>query len=290
MLKQSLRLVGLLWLLHFFSLFGLQWLADIQNVPLIAYFSEYEREIDVFLGDSASGLTVRITQNSSREDQLRWSPDGRYLYFDIWNVPDSYSWLLDTTTWTLEELNLGEYSAAFWHSPNELLLRVNRTEKAYLFHVETEERRAYAESLPCNLCVSAIEGRRINAYDLELRIVNGELHVVIDKMAYLAAVFEPNTTLQPWSPDGQSLIFITALQGQPDLYLISAEGGIARRLTNTPTPEQMPRWSGDGQQISYLSYEAGNPEIFVMDLATGASFNLSRHEGRDYNAVWQSVR
>jgi Tol biopolymer transport system component len=287
--KQLFRLTGILWLLLLFTLLGARGLGELWKVPLIAFLSERDRTQDLFLGDSESTLTIRITNDRTREDTLDWSPDGRYLAFDSWATPDDKIWLLDTADWALEEISLGEFSYVFWYSPNKLILGINRTGEEHLVDVETFATSPYTEASPCEGCSLFTIQDRMTAYDLELSIINGDLQVQIDTNAYISTAFEPNTDLQPWSPNGQSFLFITGLQGQPDLYLSAAEGGIARRLTNTPSPEQMPRWSSDGQRISYVSYEDGNPEIYVMELATGYHYNLSRHANRDYNPVWQPV-
>jgi Tol biopolymer transport system component len=289
MLKQLLRLTGLLWLLLLLVLCGFGWLGELRNSALIAFLSEPERSVELFLADSEAALSLRMTDNEAHEEELRWSPDGRYLYFDRWDVPDAEVWLLDTADWTLEEIRLGEFSDAFWYSPDELIVAVNRTGAMKLINVETLATSPYTEKLPCEACFPTLGANRMTAYDLELSITNEELHVTIDTTAYLSTDFEPNTDLQPWSPDGFSFLFINALQGQPDMYLSAAEGGIARRLTNSPTPEQMPRWSSDGQKISYISYEDGNAEIYVMELATGYHYNVSLNENRDHNPVWQPV-
>jgi Tol biopolymer transport system component len=287
--KQLFRLMGLVCLLLLATLWGARGLGQLRKVPLIAFLSERDRTQDLFLGDSESTLTLRITNDRTREDTLNWSPDGRYLAFDSWATPDDKIWLLDTADWELEEISLGEFSYVFWYSPNELILGINRTDEEHLVDVESLATSPYAEESPCEDCSLLTLSSKVTAYDLQLSIINDELYVRINTNAYLSTAFEPNIDLQPWSPNEQSFLFITALQGQPDLYLSTAEGGIARRLTNTPTPEQMPRWSADGRKISYVSYQDGNPEIYVLEIATGYQYNLSRHENRDYNSVWQPI-
>src|SRR5688572_13823671 len=105
MLKQLLRLIGLLWLLLLFSLFGAQWLGERWQSPLIAFLSQRERNTDLFLGDTESGLNLMLTSTRSHEEVPSWSSDGRYLAFDLWDEPDGAVWLLDTTDWTTREIS-----------------------------------------------------------------------------------------------------------------------------------------------------------------------------------------
>ncbi len=60
-----------------------------------------------------------------------------------------------------------------------------------------------------------------------------------------------------WSPDGKQIVFDSRVSGQSDLFLISAEGGTPRRLTDTPVNEMRPWWSRDGKYIYYQGNEKG---------------------------------
>src|SRR5262249_34473225 len=53
-----------------------------------------------------------------------------------------------------------------------------------------------------------------------------------------------------WSPDGHWIVFDSrsdsaSTQGNPDIYLISADGGKPRRLTTDPAEDVAPSWSRD---------------------------------------------
>lgn len=53
-----------------------------------------------------------------------------------------------------------------------------------------------------------------------------------------------------WSPDGQLVAFVSAHEGQVDLYTASLDGAFAR-ITDTPALEQGPVWSPDGVLLAY---------------------------------------
>ncbi|TVR19020.1 MAG: S9 family peptidase [Anaerolineaceae bacterium] len=62
--------------------------------------------------------------------------------------------------------------------------------------------------------------------------------------------------MQPrWSPDGETLAFVSARGDKPQIYLLSmvALGGEARQLTSLPQGANSPAWSPDGAQIAFLS-------------------------------------
>ncbi|HEX6292743.1 MAG TPA: serine hydrolase [Herpetosiphonaceae bacterium] len=56
-----------------------------------------------------------------------------------------------------------------------------------------------------------------------------------------------------WTPDGQTIVVVSAHEGQLDLYAVAVDGSGARRLTNTPALEFQPSLSPDGRELSYGS-------------------------------------
>lgn len=71
-----------------------------------------------------------------------------------------------------------------------------------------------------------------------------------------------------FSPDGRRLVFASDVDGNVDIYRVSAiigeEGVEPVRLTEAPSVEASPSWSPDGQFIAYESNAPGNFDIFVM--------------------------
>ena len=56
-----------------------------------------------------------------------------------------------------------------------------------------------------------------------------------------------------WSPDGKQLAFLSAREGNSQVYLLSMEGGEARALTHLSTGADMVKWSPDGKMILFIS-------------------------------------
>lgn len=71
--------------------------------------------------------------------------------------------------------------------------------------------------------------------------------------------------LHGWSPDGEELAYCAERNGQYDIYVIPAEGGIERQLTDTPGLDNGPEYSPDGRYIWFNSVRSGLMQIWRMN-------------------------
>jgi Tol biopolymer transport system component len=88
--------------------------------------------------------------------------------------------------------------------------------------------------------------------------------------------------LASWSPDGRFLVFDGVdSHNRIDLYIVSADGGPLRRLTDDDQRESNPEWSRDGRWIYYAAAASGRPEIWKIPAAGGTPVQLTRRGGLD---------
>lgn len=77
------------------------------------------------------------------------------------------------------------------------------------------------------------------------------------------------------SPDGRRVAMILSKDGNPELYLCSADGGNLKRLTTTiQEDESSPCWSPDGRTICYVSRK-GLPGLYLISADGGTARRLS---------------
>ncbi len=71
--------------------------------------------------------------------------------------------------------------------------------------------------------------------------------------------FEPSV-----SPDGTQVAFVSSRDGDPEIYLMKADGTDVRRLTFFHKEDWAPQWSPDGRFIAFLSNRESRTRVFVM--------------------------
>jgi dipeptidyl aminopeptidase/acylaminoacyl peptidase len=104
---------------------------------------------------------------------------------------------------------------------------------------------------------------------LQVQSVDGQVSYLITSNA--------RDTNPIWSPDGSKIAFMRHQHDHWEIYVVDADGGNVRRLTDTPArPEGTPgssvapAWSPDGNYIAFLTDRTGKWEMWVMD-ADGSS-------------------
>ena len=104
-----------------------------------------------------------------------------------------------------------------------------------------------------------------------------------------------------WSPDGKQIAFGSAKYFRwddlfhSDIWVMDADGGNPRNLTNHHASDLSPDWSPDGQQIAFSSdrnrdwefdVQEKNWEVFVMNTDGTNLINLTNHPTEDRNPAW----
>ena len=75
------------------------------------------------------------------------------------------------------------------------------------------------------------------------------------------------TTPSYWhgvSPDGKTIVYCAARNGNYDVYAMSSEGGEEKRLTSTEGLDDGPEYSPDGKYIYINSFRTGHMQIWRM--------------------------
>jgi Tol biopolymer transport system component len=89
-----------------------------------------------------------------------------------------------------------------------------------------------------------------------------------------------------WSPDGRWLAFDSRHEGASHIYVIGADGGQPRRLTNGDRENQVPSWSRDGRWIYFNSNRSGQWCVWKEPPTGGEAIRITqRGEGQAFESV-----
>ncbi len=89
-----------------------------------------------------------------------------------------------------------------------------------------------------------------------------------------------------WSPDGQSVAYVSFESGRPAIYIQNLATGQREKMTNFKGLNSAPSWSPDGKKLALVLSKDGNPEIYTLDIATKRFTRVTKHFGIDTEPRW----
>jgi len=115
------------------------------------------------------------------------------------------------------------------------------------------------------------------------------------KIAYASG--DPDTTIdsqpawQPLTGSEDRVVFTSERDGNPEIYVMEADGSNQINLTKNPARDATPVWSPEGTRIAFTSDRNGRSNIYVMD-ADGRNVRAvtrldnTTSDFRVYNPAW----
>jgi TolB protein len=92
-----------------------------------------------------------------------------------------------------------------------------------------------------------------------------------------------------WSPDGQSLAYVSFEGRLPTVYVQELKSGERRRVSARAGVNQAPAWSPDGKKLALtLSTRDGNLDVYTLDLASQAITRITDDPGIDTEPQWSN--
>jgi TolB protein len=90
-----------------------------------------------------------------------------------------------------------------------------------------------------------------------------------------------------WSPDGQSLAYVSFEHRLPTVYVQYLKTGERRVVSAKAGVNQAPAWSPDGKRLALtLSTRDGNLDVYVLDLATDGLTRITDDPAIDTEPQW----
>ncbi len=256
-------------------------------------------DTDIYMAPMAGGDAIRLTTSEKPESSPRWSPDGRYLGFlSARDGEKSQVWLLPRSGGEATRLTdlKGGVSSFAWSPDSTRLALVASDPNPDEAEAEGGEAKK-EEKAPKPVVITRLQFKRDGVgYLNDLRE-----HVYVFDVAAKTAmqVTEgPYDDSSPvWSPDGQSIAFVSNRTKEPDanensdVFVIAAKSGeTPRALTTSPGTDSSPAFTPDGR---YVVYEAGGDvkdmwyatnTLAVVPVAGGAPRVLTTGLDRNVNS------
>ena len=90
-----------------------------------------------------------------------------------------------------------------------------------------------------------------------------------------------------WSPTGRQIVFESTRSGNPDIWVMNADGTSPRDLT----PKSLgfdgdPAWSPGGNRIAFTSMRDGTKEIYLMNPDGSGLLNITNSPADDFDPTW----
>ena len=90
----------------------------------------------------------------------------------------------------------------------------------------------------------------------------------------------------PAQGPGSKIAFVSTRDGNPEIYVMNADGSAETRLTNNEDSDGAPTWSPDGTRIAFASSRDGNRDIYIMNADGSGEVRLTTHEANDGGPSW----
>ncbi|HUS81287.1 MAG TPA: hypothetical protein VM283_08475, partial [Armatimonadota bacterium] len=101
--------------------------------------------------------------------------------------------------------------------------------------------------------------------------------------ALLVALMVTTATGAGWC---QQLAFVSIRDGNPEIYVVNADGTGLKRLTSNAAEDIRPAWSPDGGLIAFVSDRDGDQDIWVMTPRGERQTNITNTNAFDDAPCW----
>lgn len=120
------------------------------------------------------------------------------------------------------------------------------------------------------------------AYVRDVFTTDSQINVVNPDGSGIQQLTSEGENFSPrWSANGRKIVFTSRRDGNPEIYVMDADGGNQTRVTNDPAPDFNPSWSPDGQRIAFqrLGLATNIYDVYAVNADGSGLTNLTNGAG-----------
>jgi TolB protein len=114
--------------------------------------------------------------------------------------------------------------------------------------------------------------------DLYIRHIRENRGVVVAK--------EGINTTPAWVPNKFELAATQSYSGDQEIYLLTGDGKMIKRLTHNSGIDTSPTFSPDGKKMAFVSKRSGSPQIYIMDVDSNNTRRLTFEGNNNTQPDW----
>ena len=253
--------------------------------------------VDIFTVDPDGANQETITSFRSTLERVSWAPSGRRLVFGIFSttggifaMDDDGNSLFGITANALPEVDIAPAV-----SPDGTRIAFIRTnlatgeEDIYVVDFDGGAVTKVTDTPDGDVFVPAWspDGEWI-IYDFTTTGASGDIWKIRpDGTEPAQLTLDPASETAPtYSPDGSTIVYLSAQDGDAELFLMNDDGTNVRQLTNNNDSDSAPAWSPDSSRIAFVSGRDGDNEIWVMDANGENVTQVTDNDFADFDPVW----
>jgi TolB protein len=242
--------------------------SHIGKIAFAAYDTAEEAYATYVVQANGNGLT-RVVEEAS---QPAFSPDGQKIVLHSWKLDRLGLKVVSAEGGEMTDAIIGtqiEDSAPSWSRDGTKMAFASNKEGDRKWRIYVSWLVGTDEPVELRLGESpdwSPEGDQIVYRGCDIRGDNCGLYIMDANGANPTRLTTDASDNAPaWSPDGNQVAFMSARDGNWEVYVVSPANPKPRRLTTNSANDGLPAWSPDGQRIAFLSDRDGIWAIHLMN-------------------------
>jgi Tol biopolymer transport system component len=306
----------------------------------IAFASDRDGNSEIYVMNGDGSQQVNITNNEAADQDPWWSPDGARLAFSSLRSGSPGLFIMNADGSDVKQLTEGpaEEGSPRWSPDGKRIVFYSFREQSkglmWIMNADGSDAQPvleeYTPAGPEQACAGGFPGSWFpNGQRILYRGSEGGIHSlqicsVAPDGSDIKVIHSEDMVKSYYpslSPDGSKIAFTSDRDGHAEIYVMNADGGHLRRLTNTPydptraedgagsntcgdkldngndtvtddsDPDcfalnEYPTWSPDGQWIAFHSDRDGDFEIYIVRPDGSDLRQLTDNDANDMYPSW----